>query len=320
MKETDYIYAVARIRAVEAALLTQADISRLISAPDMTSAERVLTDKGWEIPDSGQSFNIAERELEKAITLIRESVPGSPLADALIIGNDFFNLKAAIKCAFSDEDPDGYYVHPCVTDTALITKAIAERDFSALPEHLADCAEKAHTAVAKHESGQLAESIIDKAGLEARLRFAKASESGILEEICLLNCAAANIKIALRCTAMGKSREFALDSMCSCTTDNNALLDNAFSAEALAAYIETTEFAYLAPGIRQSFTAFEKLCDNTVVSLIRKAKYEIYGADPVTAYYYAKKAETDNVRIILSAKAGGVPAEAISERVRDMYV
>ncbi len=320
MNETEYAYAVARIRAKELELLTGADIKQMINAPDVRSAERILTDKGWDIPESGANSDIYETELEKAWKFIAESVPNKALPEALIIGNDFFNLKAAIKCTFSDIDPAAYYTKPSITDTEIITKAISEADFSLLPAHLEACAESAYHAVSKYESGQLAESIIDKASLKAKLEYAEKSGSPLLAEISKLGSAAADIKTALRCVSMGKSRDFALDSMCGYPLSSEALLDNAESAEKISEYLASTEYAFLADSVKAGFTESEKFCDNAVTELIRKEKYEIYGADPVTAYYYAKIAEVGNVRIILSAKAAGISAEAISERTRDMYV
>lgn len=320
MNETEYTYAVARIRANELKLLSADDISQMINAPDRESAERILTDKGWDIPEGSREFDPCEKELADAWKLIEESVPSSELLEALVIGNDFSNLKAAIKCIFSSVDPEKYYFMPCITDTEIITKAIREADFKLLPEHLEKCAEEAYSAVSKHQSGQLSESIIDKASLEAKLEYAKKSESPLLERITEMSAVAANIKTALRCVSMGKTKEFALDSMCKCALNNEEMLENASSNEKMAEYLQTTDYAFLAESIKESFTAFEKLCDNTVASLIKEKKYDIYGADPVVAYYFAKTAETKNARIILSAKASGVPADAISERVRDMYV
>ncbi len=318
MNETEYTYAVARIRANELKLLSADDISQMINAPDKDSAERILIDKGWEISESDS--DPCEKEMNRAWKLIKESVPSAELLEALVIGNDFSNLKAAIKCVFSSVAPQAYYVIPCVTDTDIITKAIKEADFGILPEHLQKCAREAYSAVSKHQSGQLSESIIDRASLEAKLAYAKKSESSLLEKIAEMNAVAANIKTALRCVSMGKTKEFALGSMCSCALDNEKMLENAENGEKMAEYLGTTEFDFLAESIKESFTAFEKFCDNRISSLIRETKYDIYGVDPVVAYYYAKTAEAKNARIILSAKASGVPADAISERVRDMYV
>ncbi len=320
MRETEYAYAVARIRSNEVSLLTSADMEQLMAASDYAAAVRILADKGWDIPEKGEKFDIAERELSKAWELIAESAPDASLLEALVIGNDFFNVKAAVKCVFSDREPSECYVYPCITDTELITKAVTENDFDILPEFLAKPALEAYEAVSKRESGQLAEIIIDKAALEARIEYAGKAASGLLLRIAELYAAAANIKTALRCRKTGKSRDFALEAMCGCKTDNGELYANAGSTDSMAEYLLTTEYAFLSDSVKKGFTAFEKQCDNSVVSWLESAKYETFGPDPLVAYYYAKQAESKNVRIILSAKASGIPAQAITERVRDIYV
>ena len=47
MKDTDYAYAVARIRANERYLLSKSDIERLISSKKLSEALGVLKERGW---------------------------------------------------------------------------------------------------------------------------------------------------------------------------------------------------------------------------------------------------------------------------------
>ncbi len=320
MHETEYAYAVARIRANETKLLTRADIDQLIEAESYEAAVRLLADKGFAVPEKGENFDIAEKDLSGAWELIEECAPDAELLEALVIANDFTNLKAAVKCVFSDLDPAAYYIYPCVTDTAVITEAIKNNDLELLPEYLRPCAEKAMTAVSKLSSGQLAETAIDKASLEARRSFAAKAGSPLLEGIADLLAVAANIKLALRCAKMNKSADFALDAACESSLDFEELLSHCSTPEKAAEYIAATDYGFLAESLGESFTAFEKQCDNEIVSRLENAKYATFGPDPLIAYYYAKQAEAKNVRIILSAKASGVPAEIISERVREIYV
>ncbi|MDD4422638.1 MAG: V-type ATPase subunit [Eubacteriales bacterium] len=47
IKDTDYAFAVARIRANEPGLLTESDLDQLISAENYSSALRMLEEMGW---------------------------------------------------------------------------------------------------------------------------------------------------------------------------------------------------------------------------------------------------------------------------------
>ncbi|MCQ2480557.1 MAG: V-type ATPase subunit [Clostridia bacterium] len=318
MRETEYAYAVARIRVNELSLLTKADLDQLISADSYSAAVRILTGKGWQEVAGG---DMCEEKLNEAWELICESVPDKKLLEAMVIGNDFMNVKSVIKTTFSDLKSEDYIVRPFVCDPAKIIKAVKENDFEELPDYIKECASKAYHAISGNQSGQSAEMIIDKASLETSLDYAKSAGSELLVKIIGLACLVANIKIAVRSSRTGKTEQFALDSMCKCDfTDNKKLTDAAFKGESLADIVSEAGYPEIADEVDKDFTALEMKCDNLVTEWIKKAKDEVYGPDPIIAYYYAKQAEIKNVRIILSAKAAGVPTDTIRERVRDLYV
>ena len=319
MFETEYAYAVARIRSNELSLLTPEDIEMLVSADSYETALRILTDKGWSDTAGKDGADMFEEELGKALKIISEC--DSRLADALVAGNDFANLKAAIKCVFSDNDTDKYMTGPYVCSPELIAKAIKENDYGELPDYLADVADKAYHAVTESHSGQLAEIVTDKACLDRKLKLAKESGSDLLYRITSLSCLVAAVKTAVRSARTGKSKEFALDALCNCPgVDNEKLADAAFEGEKLGPIVAEAGYENVADYVDGDFADLEMKCDNLIVEMIETAKHEIYGPDPLAAYYYAKLAEVKNVRIILSAKSGGVPESAIRQRVRDIYV
>ena len=319
MRETDYTYAVARIRANELNLLTSEDIKQLISAASTDVSLRILTDKGRSGNDETE---LCENEMSKAFSLICESVPDNSLTDALAVGNDFFNLKAAIKTVFSGLESESYMTSPCLTDSGKIIEAVKTNNFTLLPDYLAECGEKAYKAISECQSGQKAEIIIDKYCLDTKAEFAEKSSSEVLVKIARLSCVISNIKTALRSAKTGKTKEFALEALSvGCKSlDNEKLVDAAFSGEKLEDIIAEAGYTDIAKYADGDFSILEKQGDNLITSYIRKAKYEIFGPDPIVAYYYAKIAETKNVRIILSAKASSVPEETITERVRELYV
>ena len=319
MRETEYAFAVARVRANEPALLTADDIEQLIASEDEKSTFRILSDKGWDDPAEGK--DIYDAEAEKAWDMISRSVPDPALLEALIIGNDFANIKAAIKTVFSDIDSEKYIVKPYLFNPKETIRAVKENDFSILPEYLSETADRAYHCISGDESGQSAEMIIDKACLEKRLECSKNAQCPLLERIVSIHSLLANIKIAKRCFATGKEKQYALDSMCECGfIDNVILLDRAYSGEEFKDYIKECGFPEIASESDGDFSTLEMKCDNLITDMIKIARYDAFGPDPVVAYYYAKLAEIKNVRIILSAQAAGVPTETIRQRVRDMYV
>ncbi|MBR6702677.1 MAG: V-type ATPase subunit, partial [Clostridia bacterium] len=134
MRETEYTYAVARIRANEQRMLSKSDLDLLISADSYDAALRILGDRGWS-QEGGSGFDMCELEMKKTRDFIAESTSDSSLFNALAVGNDFANLKSAVKAFFSDYEPEEYMTCPYVCNPAVIVEAVKSGDFSSLPAY-----------------------------------------------------------------------------------------------------------------------------------------------------------------------------------------
>lgn len=323
MHDTEFAYGVAHIRAHELSLLTNDNLESMISASNLNEAIRVLGDKGWNT-ESEDFLSMLIEESEKNWNLLCECLPKEHLLDCLIIENDFHNLKTAIKTVFTGEDPQRYFVFPCVYDTQKIKEAIEKKDFSSLPECMAETAQKAYDVLTRLGSGQMADIIIDKQAMAVKLQMAEKSDSALLKNAVAMNVAAANIKIALRCIKTGKSIDFMKKAMSDeCTIiDIETLQKKALEGEnAVTSYLEgIKEFSQAASFLKESSTLFEKCLDDAIMEKVKDAKYTAFGVEPIFAYYMAREAEIKNVRVILSLKRNGIYSEEIRKRVREAYV
>ena len=70
----------------------------------------------------------------------------------------------------------------------------------------------------------------------------------------------------------------------------------------------------------ESLTGFEKLSDNFINSLIKKARYITFGIEPLIGYLMAKETEIKNARIIMVGKINNIPNDIVKERLREAYV
>ncbi len=321
--DTEYAFGVAKIRANELTLLTASDIDNLAAAQDYSSALRILADKGWDVPENSTSFApMLEKAEDDTWQLVCVCMPDVHVLDSLVFPNDFYNLKAAIKSAFSDLEPKDYFIKPYVTDPSVIAQAIEKKDFDLLPDYLKQTAKDAYDAVVRVENGRLADIIIDKASFNTSLACAKRSGNAVLLALAELNCAAANIKVAFRSARLGKDIDFMLRCMADCDTiDNKRLAAAALEGkEAFSSYLLVTQYAEAAEKLADSTASFEKWCDDAVMGRIGVKRLAAFGPEPIIGYYLARQAEVRNVRIILSAKLNGVPTEEIRKRVREINV
>ena len=69
-----------------------------------------------------------------------------------------------------------------------------------------------------------------------------------------------------------------------------------------------------------SLTAFERACDDALMSYLQRARRTPFGPEVVAGYLGAKEAEFTAVRTILSGKIAGIAAEDIRARLRMSYL
>ena len=66
-------------------------------------------------------------------------------------------------------------------------------------------------------------------------------------------------------------------------------------------------------------TALEKQCDNAVLRLAAKARRTPFGVETALGYLIAAEAELIAVRTIMTGRRAELSADAIRERLRDIY-
>ncbi len=321
MKDTEYTFAVARIRANETRLLNAQDLNAVISAAGYEEAVRRLNDKGYHIEgtDYGAALN---EKMNGEWELITSLLPDKSEFDSIILPNDFKNLKVSLKAFVCEKETAGLFSFPCVYAPDEIGKLVFERKNDKLPECLQHCDRSAYRILTQTRFAQLADSVIDRASMEWAIKTAKKADNTIMLEIAETNAAVADIKILYRCILSEKAKSFMERAVCACSAfDKNEMIDAAEKGmDAFTEFVAHTKYAKVAEALKESPTAFEKACDDTLMNVIYRGKYENFGIAALAAYYFAVKTEIMNVRIILSAKRNGLPEETIRERMRKLYV
>lgn len=322
-KDTDYAYAVARVRSNETSLLTEADTEQLIEADSYEAAMQKLADSGWgEVTKDTDYAAYLEDYFAGHWAFLEEILDDIHELDLLLVQNDMQNLKAALKNLVLPTPADGVYTQSTVYDTEALVKAVETKEWNELPEFMQEPAQEAYEVLTTTANGQLADAIIDKATLERILYLGNATGSDVLSNIAERKVATANIKNALRCAKTGKSKDFISRSLAECATlDKGSLTEAALSGQdAVLSYLEMTDYREAAEQFRESTSKFEKWCDDLLMECVSEARYTPFGVEPIVAYYVARDAEVKTARIILSAKKNDLSADMIRERVRTLYV
>jgi len=322
MKDTEYAFAVAKVRANENKLLSETAVENVITASDYSAAVKALADAGFADFSSGDTDKILSQKSKSAFELICDCAPEKSCLDFLIVKNDFHNIKAFLKSMVTRTDCTKYLLFPSLTDYETLKKALEGKQYALLPEFEADSAKHSYDVLMKTMDGQLVDVILDRASLEAQIKLAKDSKDdfaiGLAEHI----AATTDIKILLRCIRTGKDKEFMLDAVAECSSVNkDRLIESALEGiDEYSDYVRSSGFASLADSMKTGDVAFEKEIDDLLIDYVKNAKFQSFGIAPLVAFYFASESEIKTVRIILSCKKNGLDIKNIRERVRKLYV
>ena len=323
MSNTKYTYAVARIRALEVSLFSDAVIEQLLACRTADEALRFVMEKGWgDVSGDADMDAVLKREEEKTWEVIRDVAPDMKVFDVLSYPKLYHNLKAAVKEVCTEKQTPGIFYDDCDIPGGEMLRIIENREFSRLPGNMGRVAEEALDTLLHTRDGQLCDVMIDKAALEAIYEAGKRSGEPIIENYADTTVAIADIKIAVRSRKTGKSGDFMHSAMAECRSVNaEQLIRAALSGEEeIARYLEGTSYAGGADALRESPSAFERRCDNRMIETLKTQKYETFSVGPLLGYLIARENEIKTVRIILTGKQNGFPDDAVRERIREMYV
>ena len=319
----NYYYAVARIRVLEKSLLSDSDISMLISLKDEDAVLSGLRERGWgDASGQNDAASMLTIEAKKTWDLMEELHVDAAAFRILEYPNLYHNLKTAIKevCTSRNDplafSPSGEY------GGKEMMRIVREKDFDALPEHMRACAPAAYEAMLHSRDGQLCDILVDRACLEAISEEGRKSRTAVVIDYARTYVASADIKIAARAVLTKKNIDFLYKALAPCSSINvrHLAMAAAGGEEAFLSFLEQAGFAEAAEALKESPSAFEKWCDNRTIEAIKPQHYAISSVGPLIAYVLARRNEIKTVRIILTGKANGLSDERIRERTREMYV
>ena len=322
MRDADYIYAVASIRVKEKSLLTDSDVQSMIGMKSENEVLSYLTEKGWGDSSLNSDMEtVLAAEEENQMKLLKNLGVGSEITDVLFIQELYHNLKAAIKEVYSGlDDGQAFYEHEKYGKEQMLS-IIREKDFEKLPADMQKLADEALDLMLTTRDGQKLDIMIDRACLDATEKAAVTSKDKFISEYAEVKVVIADIKIAVRAADTKRPLQMIEDALAPNSTFDVKRLATAAATgrDAVYEFLNNAGFQDAVEALKDSFSAFEKWCDDYIMSMIMGQKSNIQSSGPIVAFFLAKQNEIRMARIIMTAKANGFSNEAISERVRKMY-
>ncbi|MBQ3507316.1 MAG: V-type ATPase subunit [Clostridia bacterium] len=341
LQPTEYMYASARIRALENRLVGRERIELLIEARSADEVMDRLAEFGLSPAESdaeastlsaGEAQSRAREEmllavLREAYTEVETSVPDPAVFRYFRYPYDCNNLKAAIKCAVRGISAEDLLFDFGTVPADEVEALLREGKYDKFPAAMAAAVPVAKEAYDKTADPRRIDTILDRACYAAMLDDATASGDEVLMGWLKAKIDLTNILITLRILRMG------MGSVGAAFLEESLLpggtLDGKFFAEAyeggedrLWEAITPTAYGKLAAveGDPRPLSAVEKTADDLYMELVRKDAKTPFGAPVVGGYLAGCETAVKNIRIILAAKDAELDSAVIRERIRVSYV
>lgn len=327
-RDTDYLHATARVRALENGMVTRRDLQKMIDAKTVEEAYKVLSDApichGSPMEDYEQAL---EQNLLDAYQLLDRIAPGCGLTQLFRYQYDGHNFKTAIKARRGGGDVSGVYSNLGNIPAAAAAAQVESGKVEGVPAPLADAVAEAGDALAKTGDPQAVDILLDRGILAAMVQQAEEIPSPFVKKYVAAQVDIANIRAAVRLKRMGKNAAFLNKVLAPGGRVPTSAISESYTKgyDAILAVISSSPYGKaLEPAFESirtgaSLSLFEKLCDNALVAVLDEVRRIPFGIEPLAAYLAAKEGETKAARIVMASKLAGVPPQQITERLRDTY-
>ncbi len=328
IKDTQYLYLSANIRAQETKMIGTQALNKMIAAASAEEAYKTVTDAGIGVDYDYRDFESAlTQELFSTYERLEKASPNPEMFEIFRLKYDGHNLKTLIKAQAAGSSADGLLIPLGTVDEKVLRTGLRDGDFGTLAPKLAQAAVKARDSLAKLNDPQLVDVIIDRAVLESMSVLAKPYKSKFLTRLVDAYIDIANIRSFIRIKRIGQELNFLKEVLAqggSIPVERYYDLflksfDDFFEMLDSTAYGPALSGAYDAIKNRGTLSNFEKLCDNYMIAILKESRFTPFGIEPVLSYLLAKENEVQAIRIVMASKIAGVAPDKITERLRETY-
>ncbi len=332
LNDTVYAYAVGRIRALETRLIEKNRFDRMIDASSAEDTLKILAETDYanavsELSSVHDFESMLSAELQHVFQTVLGIAPRPDLVAALAFRYDIHNLKVLFKARFLGISSD-ILIPAGTLQIEKLQHAVSEDDYRDLSPQLRLAAEKIIEEFSVNRDPQAIDLSLDRVLYGQLIGLAAENKSTFLEGLFTRQIDLTNLKSLIRVKRMGLDREFLRKVLLPgglITFDRLLpLVDEPL--ETLINSLAMTQYADLiGEGVRDwlekgTASRLEKLSDDFITAYLKQGKWTAFGLEPLVGYLWAKEMEIKNIRLVLVGKINKLPAEAIRERLRDVYI
>ncbi len=337
LQPTEYMYASARIRALENRVVGRERMEILMEARTADEVMDRLAEYGYapietrdNIP-AGEAVSAAREGmllaiLKEAYAEVEASAPDPAVFRYFRYPYDCNNIKVAIKCAVRGISAADLLFDFGTVPADEVETCLREGKHDRFPPSMAAAISVAREAYDKTADPRRIDTVLDRACYEDMLREAEAGDLVLLGWL-KTKIDLTNVLMTLRILRMGRGSvgaTFLEESLLPGGTLKHTFFAEAYEGgeSRLWEALLPTAYGKLAAveGDPRPLSAVEKAADDLYMDTVRTDAKTPFGAPVVGGYLVGCETAVKNIRIILAAKDAGLNSAALRERIRVSYV
>ncbi len=345
MKGTNYIYASAKVRALEKKILDETDIERMVDAPDFFSAFKVLNDT-----DFGDNLlDLDPLDYRKAISadfeqmhdLLQKITPEENLFELMLLERDFINIKLFFKekhfkinvvdyvrenTIYGKDHLKDFVYETHIHEPAILEAYVMEQKGQVLDQEIKDVIYRTAKKITEKTRPDEIDAMLTQEYFDLKFELAKNTGSRFIVNYIKMEIDVSNLLVWLRAKRLKLSKEQLTQKLIKGGHADVKRMIQYYSEDA-----RSLKFFVNAHFDLRIVEAYDNFCENDNLFVLEKAlqDYKIryaqeakrysYGPEVLFGYFLAKQNANNNIRIILTGKLNNMPAEAIKQTIREAY-
>lgn len=325
---SSYPYASARVRAMEQKLITRDKLSRVIEAKDADAALRVLQEMGYGPSTSGQmSFeDMIKHELDEADAFLVSVSPSDLFARIMRCEKDFYNLKVLIKLLMLDKNLEEAILSPGNIPVETLRRALADNNYFDLPGTMTDAMNYIDKQFAVAPDVSIIGLALDRAYAKEVRNMVRELNNDLVTRYFRRFFDMSNFIALMRIRRSGHTKEMFERAYFKGGSISKYTFTAAFDVqeESLFDMLMRRDYASMTQAWSEykktgSLYMLEKARDDDLMALIKAGRHDMFGIAPLMGYYIAKQREAAAVRMVMTAKQGGLDSQVLKQRLKELF-
>lgn len=331
-RDTEYMYASARIRAAEGKDTPAVRLERMLDCRTTEGLLATVLELGFLRDAQPAALQEAwDLALSEAAALVKEVAPEPEVYDFLFYKYDCNNIKTALKAGILGLDYSSNYYTCGTVNTTNLADRLANGDVSGLPDHMAKAVVEAMEAYARTDEGRQIDFYLDKGcyadmadnvakyGVPLFQEYvaAKADFTNVLSSVRLSGRGRKESACAIFAEAFVPGGTMPIEQFCTpaegCLgyAELSERLDSGVVKDAVNEIVNATTSENVRP---------EKVMDELTLSILNRERYTPFGVHVPAVFFLQREMELKNGRIIAAGLVSGLTGTTLRERIRVAYV